>query len=109
MEFIAITKACKEFLWLKKFFQELGFGQYNYSLFVDSQSVIHLGKNQTFHSRSRHIVVRYHWIRDALDAKQFALEKVHTDDNGANMMTKAFSKAKFEVCCEITDLAVIST
>nr|KYP60460.1 Retrovirus-related Pol polyprotein from transposon TNT 1-94 [Cajanus cajan] len=62
-EFIAITKACKELLWLKKFLQELGFVLEKYPLFVDSQSVIHLGKNPTFHSRSKHIDVRYHWIR----------------------------------------------
>jgi len=35
-EFIVITEACKELLWLKKFLQELGFRQDNYSLFVDS-------------------------------------------------------------------------
>ena len=100
-KFIAITEACKELLWLKKFLQELGFRQDNYSLFVDSQSAIHLGKNPTFHSRSKHIDVRYHWIRDALDAKLLELEKVDTDDNGANMMTKALPRGKFEVCCEI--------
>nr|KYP42640.1 Retrovirus-related Pol polyprotein from transposon TNT 1-94 [Cajanus cajan] len=59
-EFIAITEACKELLWLKKFLQELDFVQDKYPLFVDSQSVIHLGKNPTFHSRSKHIDVRYH-------------------------------------------------
>ena len=59
-KFIAITDACKELLWLKKFLQELGFRQDNYSLLVDSQSAIHLGQNPTFHSRSKHIDVRYH-------------------------------------------------
>ena len=68
-EFIAITEACKELLWVKKFLQELGVVQDKYLLFVDSQSVIYLGKNSTFHSRSKHIDMRYHWIRDALDAK----------------------------------------
>ena len=99
-KFIAITEACKELLWLKKFLQELGFRQDKYSLSVDSQSVIHLGKNPTFYSRFKHIV-RYHWIRDALDAKLLELEKVHTDDNGADMMTKALPRGKFEVCCEM--------
>jgi len=108
VEFIVTTEACKELLWLKKFLQEHGFRKDNYSLFVDSQSVIHLDKNPTFHSRSKHIDVRYHWIRDALDAKLLALEKVHTNDNGADMMTKALLRGKFEVCCEIASLAVIS-
>jgi len=53
--------------------------------------------------------VRYHWIHDALDAKLLALEKVHTYDNGADMMTKALPKWKFEVYCEIVSLVVIST
>jgi len=83
--------------------------QNNYPLFVDSQSAIQLGKNPTFHSRSKHIDVRYHWICDALDAKRLALEKFHTDDNGADMITKALPRGKFEVCCEIAGLAVIST
>nr|KYP50219.1 Retrovirus-related Pol polyprotein from transposon TNT 1-94 [Cajanus cajan] len=108
-EFIAITKVCKELLWLKKFLQELDFVQDKYPLFVDSQSVIHLGKNPTFHSRFKHIDVRYHWIRDALDAKLLELAKIHNDDNGANMMIKGLTRGKFKVCCEITGLAVIST
>ena len=65
-KFIAITEACKELIWLKKILQEMCFGQDNYSLFVNSQSAIHLGKNPTFHSRSKHIDVRYHWMCDAL-------------------------------------------
>jgi len=43
-EFIIITKACKELLWVKKFLQELSFVQDKYLLFCDSQSAIHLGK-----------------------------------------------------------------
>ena len=108
-EFIAITEACKELLWVKKFLQELGFDHDKYLLLCDSQSAIHLGKNPTFHSRSKHIDVRYHWIRDVLDARLLELAKVHTDDNGADMMTKALPRGKFEACCEIAGLAVIST
>ena len=81
----------------------------NILLFVDSQSAIYLGKNSTFHSRSKNIDMRYHWIRDALDAKLLELAKIHTDDNGADMMTKALPRGKFEVCCETIDFAIIST
>ncbi|RDX83005.1 hypothetical protein CR513_36131, partial [Mucuna pruriens] len=104
VEFIAIIEACKELLWVKKFLQELGFVQDKYLLFCDSQSAIHLGKNSTFHSRSKHID-----IRDALDAKLLELAKVHTDDNGADMMTKIVPRGKFEACCEIVGLAITST
>ncbi|WP_036768046.1 Ty1/Copia family ribonuclease HI, partial [Plesiomonas shigelloides] len=84
-EFIAATEACKELLWLKKFLCELGFQQEKYQLFCDSQSAIHLRKNSSFHSRSKHIDVRYHWIRDVLEKKQLQLEKIHTDENGSDM------------------------
>ncbi|KAJ9566890.1 hypothetical protein OSB04_002856 [Centaurea solstitialis] len=41
-------------------------------------------KNIMFHKRTKHIDVRYHWIRDALEDKMFELDKVHTDDNGSD-------------------------
>ncbi|RDY03187.1 hypothetical protein CR513_13261, partial [Mucuna pruriens] len=97
VEFIIITEACKELLWVKKFLQKLGFVQDKHCLFCDSHSVIHLGKI-SFHSKSKHIDVRYHWICDALDAKLLKLIKVPTDDNGVDMMTKAIPRGKFEAC-----------
>jgi hypothetical protein len=95
-EYIAATEACKELLWMKKFLQEWGLKQEKFSLFCDSQSAIHLCKNPT--SRSKHIDVRYHWIRDALELKLFQLEKIHTDNNGADMMTKTLPMEKLALC-----------
>ncbi|RDX87978.1 hypothetical protein CR513_30488, partial [Mucuna pruriens] len=57
----------------------------------------------------KHIDMRYHWIRDALDVKLLELAKVHTNDNDADMMTKALPRRKFESCCEIVGLAITST
>ncbi|RDX98416.1 hypothetical protein CR513_18670, partial [Mucuna pruriens] len=57
----------------------------------------------------KHVDLRYHCIRDALDAKLLELTKVHTDDNGANMMTKAVLIRKFEACREIVGLTITST
>ena len=93
-EYIAATKASKELLWMQKFLQELGLNQEKFVLFCDSQSVIHLSKNTTFHSKSKHIEVRYHWIHEALEMKLLSLEKIHTNDNGSNMMTKALPAMK---------------
>jgi transposase InsO family protein len=108
-ELIAATEACKELLWMKKFLQELGFKQQQYVLFCDNQSTIHLAKNSSFHSRSKHIDVRYHWIRDTLNDKLLTLEKIHTDDNGSDMLTKALTREKLETCCSIAGMANPST
>ena len=69
-----------------------------------SQSAIHLSNNFTFHSCSKHIDVRYHWIRDVLDSKMLQLEKIHTDENGSDMMTKALSKEKLVVFREVAGM-----
>lgn len=94
---------------MKRFLKELGCAQKRYVLHCDSQSAKHLGKNSTFHSRSKHIDVRYHWIRDVLDSKFLELEKIHIDYNGSDMMNKAFLRGKFEDCCMIVGMAVSST
>ena len=79
---------------MQKFLQELGIKQEKYSFYCDSQIAIHLYKNSTFHSRSKHIDVRYHWIRRVLDSKLLTLEKVHTDENGVDIFIKVLPKEK---------------
>ncbi|KAL4559836.1 hypothetical protein LXL04_031982 [Taraxacum kok-saghyz] len=90
-EYMAATEACKELLWMKRFLQELGFMQKRYVVLCDNESAIHLAKNSMYHKRTKHIDVRYHWIRDCLEDKMFELEKVHTNDNGSDMLTKALA------------------
>ena len=72
--------------------------QERYNLYCGSQSVIHLCKNSSFHAKSKHIDVRYHWIQDVLEEKKMYIEKIHTDENGSNMMTKCSPRKKIEVC-----------
>ena len=108
-EYIAITETSKELLWMKKFLQELGLQQEMYLLYCDSQSSIHLSKNPTFHSRSKHIDVRYHWIRDALEIKLFCVEKIHTDENGSDMMTKPIPTENLQVCRKQAGLVELIT
>ena len=83
---------------MRKFLEELGLQQEKYVVYNDSQSVIHLSKNSTFHSRSKHIDVRYHWIRDVLESKKLYIKKIHTSENGPDMLTKCLPKEKLEAC-----------
>jgi len=76
------------------FLHELGRDQEKYILYCDSQSDIHLSKNSSSHSRSKHVDVCYHWIRNALNKKLLQLEKIHSDNNGVDMTTKALPKEK---------------
>ena len=85
---MAIIEAGKELLWCKKLLQGLGFTQNKYVLFCDNLSAIYLSRNPTFHSRSKHIELRHHWIRDALERKEMQLDKVDTEENSADMFIK---------------------
>ncbi|WKA06698.1 hypothetical protein VitviT2T_024587 [Vitis vinifera] len=108
-EYIAAAEACKELLWMKCFMQELGFKQQRYVVYCDNQSAIHLSKNSTYHARSKHIDVRYHSMRDALNDNLFEIEKIHTDNNGSDMLTKTLPREKLGVCCSIAGMVSPST
>jgi ATP-binding cassette subfamily B (MDR/TAP) protein 1 len=108
-EYIAAVDACKEVLWMKNFLQELNMKQEKYILYCDSQSAIYLAKNPSFHAQIKHIEVRYHWIRQVVSSKLVQLEKIHTDKNGSDMMTKILPKEKLLVCCKAAGMAMPPT
>jgi hypothetical protein len=86
-EYIAAVDACKEVIWMKKLLAGVGH-EARENLFYDNQSAIHLTKNPSFHSRTKHIDVRYHWIREVASSKLVQLDNIHTDKNDLDMMTK---------------------
>ena len=61
-EYVAATKANKEIIQLQRLMEELGKKQENRRLYCDSESVIHLENNSTFHSKTKNIQLRYHFI-----------------------------------------------
>ena len=78
-------------------------------VYYENQSVIHLSKNSTFHAISKHIDVGYHWMRDALNDNLFEIEKIDTNHNGSDMLTKSLPREKLGFCCSITKMVSPST
>ena len=66
----------------------------------DSQSAIFLAKNTTYHSKTKHIDVQYHFVRDMVEEKKVLLVKVDTMENVANPLTKSVSIEKLSWCRE---------
>ncbi|KAF3626835.1 putative ribonuclease H protein-like [Capsicum annuum] len=62
IEYMVVTEAIKEYLWLKGLFAELSPHQGDIIIFCDSQSAIHLTKDQMYHERAKHIDIKYHFI-----------------------------------------------
>ncbi|GJX85861.1 putative ribonuclease H-like domain-containing protein [Tanacetum coccineum] len=54
------------------------------------------GQNPVYHSKTKHIAIRHHFIRDAYEKKLIQVLKIHTDDNVADLLTKAFDVSRFQ-------------
>ena len=67
-------------------------------LHSDSQSAIFLAKNSTFHSKSKHIQTKYHFIHYLVENKLVILEKIYGSKNSANMLTKGITIEKLKLC-----------
>ena len=94
-KYIAATKACKEAIWLAHLVRDLGIAVEIPTLHCDSQSAILLAKNPVFHAKTKHIEVKYHFIREMLEDKLMKLVKVHIDDNLVDLMTKDLLSERF--------------
>ena len=79
---------------MKWFLQELDLKQRDYIVHYDSLSAIDLRKNTMYHARTKHIDVRYHWIRKAIEEQLFQIRKIHIDENIVDMMMKVITKEK---------------
>ncbi|GJV84977.1 retrovirus-related pol polyprotein from transposon TNT 1-94 [Tanacetum coccineum] len=103
-EYMAITEAGKESVWLKNFLEELYRAQTEYVLFCDNQIAIHLEKNLVFHGRTKHIKIRYHYIRELVSEGTLSLKKILRAKNPADMLTKVVTKEKLKLCAALTGL-----
>ncbi|KAK3000950.1 hypothetical protein RJ639_021401 [Escallonia herrerae] len=106
-EYIATTKAVKEAIWLKVLVGDLGLKQESSTVDCDSQSAIHLTKNQMLHEQTKHIDARYHFIRDVVFQRIVMVEKISTNENSADMMAKHIPEIKFKHCLYLISISSI--
>ena len=76
-------------------------------MFFDSQSAIYLVKNQVYHARTKHIDVRYHFVREIIEEGEVLVQKIKTDDNLADMLTKVVTTIKFNHCLDLINIAKV--
>ena len=81
---------------MKKLLHNYGIPQETMSVFCDNTSTINLSKNTVQHSKSKHIEIRYHFIRDLVEDKIVCLEFIDTDNQKANIFTKPLDGPRFE-------------
>ncbi|KAH9733860.1 Integrase catalytic domain-containing protein [Citrus sinensis] len=94
-EYIALTVAVKEAIWLKGLVTELGLEQESVTVNCDSSSAIQLSKNPKYHERTKHVDVRMHFIREEIRSGVINVIKIPTEVNPADMLTKPLPTVKF--------------
>lgn len=100
-EYMALTEAAKEGIWLKGITGDLGILHDHVIVFCDSMSAICLAKDQVHHEKTKHIDVRYHFLRDE---QRIKVMKVGTADNPTDMFTKPVPLSKFRHCLDLLNV-----
>ncbi|GJY64653.1 putative ribonuclease H-like domain-containing protein, partial [Tanacetum coccineum] len=94
-EYVAAAHYCGKVLWIQNQMMDYGFNFMNTQIFIDNESTISIVKNLVYHSKTKHIEIRHHFIRDSYEKKLIQVLKIHTDDNVADLLTKAFDGPRF--------------
>jgi len=102
-EYISLSEASKQGQWIRALLRELQRAQYlgtNLSapIFSDNQGYIALVRDPVAHSRTKHIDVRYHYIRELVAFNKVTVEYIPTKEMVADMLTKPLSLAGLRRC-----------
>jgi hypothetical protein len=96
-EYMAATQCTKEAIWLRKLLADVGFVQERATtIMCDNQGCIALAKNPTHHSRTKHIDVQHHFIREKLESGEISLKYCPTEDMVADVLTKALARERHQ-------------
>lgn len=98
-EYVAQCQASKQLVWASRWLQQLGFRESGpIELRYDNQGAIALIKNPENHSRTKHIDVQYHYVREVVEDGLIQVSYVPTAEMAADILTKPLTKAVFERC-----------
>ncbi|GJS31403.1 putative ribonuclease H-like domain-containing protein [Tanacetum coccineum] len=95
-EYVVAANCCGQVLWIQNQMLDYGFNFMNTKIYIDNESTICIVKNLVFHSKTKHIEIRHHFIRDCYEKKLIQVIKIHTDHNVADLLTKAFDVSSLE-------------
>ncbi|GJS73622.1 hypothetical protein Tco_0706463 [Tanacetum coccineum] len=95
-EYIDASNCCGQVLWIQNQLLDYRYNFMQTKIHIDNKSTICIMKNLIFHSNIKHIEIRHHFIRDSNETKLIQMIKIHTDQNVADLLTKAFDVSRFQ-------------
>jgi hypothetical protein len=107
-EYMESCLACTEAVWLRILLSRLFDIELDATIICcDNQNCIKLSVNPVFHDKSKHIGIKYHFIRDVVEKGAVKLHYVATNEQVADVLTKPLSKVKFEYFRDTLGLALV--
>ncbi|GJS33385.1 retrovirus-related pol polyprotein from transposon TNT 1-94 [Tanacetum coccineum] len=94
-EYVSAGKACQQALWMKQALIDYDVRLNDVPIMCDNKGAIDLSKNPVQHSRTKHIEIRHHFLRDNVQKGHISIEKVSSVDNIANILTKPLKRELF--------------
>ncbi|GJW59230.1 retrovirus-related pol polyprotein from transposon TNT 1-94 [Tanacetum coccineum] len=94
-EYVSAGKACQQALWMKQALVDYGIRLDDIPIMCDNKGAIDLSKNPVQHSRTKHIEIRHHFLRDNVQKGNISIEKVLSEDNIADILTKPLKREPF--------------
>ena len=96
-EYMALSDAVKEVLWLKQFLAGIGLKSMSTPMiYEDNEGCKHLAEHPFEHPRTKHIDIRHHFLRDHIANEELKLVSISTDNMMADMLTKNLHRVKFQ-------------
>ena len=94
-EYVAAASCCSQLLWMTATLKDFGLELDSVPLFCDNTSAICIAKNPVQHSRTKHIDIRYHFLRDHVEKGDVVLHFIDTDSQVVDILTKPLDSARF--------------
>ncbi|GJX26770.1 hypothetical protein Tco_0233066 [Tanacetum coccineum] len=94
-EYVSVGKACQQALWMKQDLSDYDIRLDDVPIMCDNKGAIDLSKNPVQHSRTKHIEIRHHFLRDNVQKGNISIEKVASEDNIAGIFTKPLKHEVF--------------
>jgi hypothetical protein len=95
-EYVSAGVATQQAIWLKRILEDFGEKQEAVNIHCDNKSAIAMAKNPVFHGRTKHIAIKHHFIREAIEDEEVQLSFCKTNDQVADIFTKALPREKFQ-------------
>ncbi|GJT28044.1 putative ribonuclease H-like domain-containing protein [Tanacetum coccineum] len=94
-EYVAAASCCGQVLWIQNQLLDYGYNFMNTVIYIDNNSTICIIENPVQHSKTKHIEIRHHFIRDCNAKKLIQIAKIDTEQNVADLLTKGFDAGRF--------------